>query len=244
MDRKQRRCSIGCDVEMVRFTVHNVYYCLLEGVYMSREFWNHWQDRLTESRIRIDSFFLKEMLQRSISTVLDIGSGSGKKIETLARLGFRITCVDYSVEASHVLHRLSQDPLIKHLNVVCADILSLPFHSSSFGAVTSFNVMNFFLNEPERRRVFKETLRVLRPGGIMLIVVMSSEDEGAKVGKSLGNRNFHLPEGICLHYFTPSEMEELLEGMTIVRFNCFESIDRTHDTPHTHSLIYVLASND
>jgi len=210
---------------------------------MSREYWDNWLTRKTDYKIRVDTSFLKEMLQRGLSTVLDIGSGRGGFIKGLGKLGFRITCVDYSLQAVEYLRDVKQDPSIAHLDVVCADILSLPFHCESFGAVTSVCVMNFFLRESERENAFKEVLRVVKPGGLVFCVVMSHEDEGAKQGEQLGNRNVRLPDGICLHYYTPSEIEGLLQGR-IHEIETLHKVDTSHDTLHSHAFIRVLASRE
>lgn len=209
---------------------------------MSRDYWDRWLDHCKDGETTIDPFFLKEVLQRGISTILDIGSGHGKKIESLAKLGFRVSCVDYSREATHILKNVSKNPSIRHMNVIRANLLSLPFRFESFGAVTSYNVMNFFLEESQRKKAFEEMIRVLKSGGIMLIVAMSSEDRGIKSGKPLGSRNYRLPGGICLHYYIRPEIEIMLKDMNVHRLTCFQTEDRSHDEPHIHSLIYALAS--
>ena len=208
---------------------------------MSREYWDQWLTRRREI-VRLDMLFLKELLQRGISTLLDVGSGRGGGVKELAVLGFRITCVDSSLQSIHYLRQVSQDDEIKYMNVVCADLLSLPFHDDSFGACSSMNVMNFFTDEAERERAFAEMFRVLTPGGVALFVVISDRDEGAKNGIPLGGGNFQLSDGMCLHYYTASELERILERMNILQLDHFEKVDTTHDVPHIHRGIRVLAS--
>ena len=211
---------------------------------MSREFWDQWLTDTKGTERKIDVPFLKEILQRAISTVLDVGSGRGSGVRTLAELGFSVTSVDSSLKAVHYLRQISQDSFIKSWNVVCADLLSLPFRDSSFGAVTSFNVMNFFIDESERERAFAELLRVVTPGGIILVIVLSAEDMGAKRGKPLGNGNVQLKSGMCLHHFTPTELEKMLKNTNIIELNCFQQKDTFHDPPHTHAFVRALASHE
>lgn len=210
---------------------------------MPRDYWDRWLTHSAEEKRKIDSFFLKEILSRGVSTILDVGSGQGRSIVSLARLGFRVTCIDYSVEAIRILREVSKESTTKHMNIVRADILSLPFRSGSFGAITSLNVMNFFLEDSQRKQVFEEMIRVLKPKGVVLVVVLSTEDHGTEIGESLGDGNYWLPEGICVHYYTLPEVRTMLQGLVIHRLKCFQSLDKSHDEPHTHSLIYALASN-
>lgn len=230
------RFQLTCDV--------NIYNISSRNDSMSRQYWDRWQSHVREKAPASDMPFLKELLQRGITTVLDVGSGSGISSKGMAFLGFRVTCVDYSLEAVRRLQHLAQDHDLPHLNVVCADLLWLPFRDESFGAVTASMVMNFFTDERERERAFKEVFRVLKPGGVVLLVVLSCDDEGAKTGVSLGNGNVELPDGIRLHYFTPKELEALVGDMTIREIACFQEEDTVHHTPHTHDLIRLLVSFD
>ena len=211
---------------------------------MSREYWDQWLAGKTKGDLFVDMLLLKEMMQRHLSTVLDIGSGDGSFIRGLGKLGFRITCVDYSQQALCYLRSISQDPTMKHMDVVCAHILSLPFFDDSFGVVTSLNVMNFFLDESEREKAFEEALRVIKPGGIFMAVVLSTEDEGRERGTPLGGGNFQLPDGKCLHYYSPSELEGLVDPLCIHKLEQFHVEDTSHDVLHTHGFIRVLGSLD
>lgn len=210
---------------------------------MSRKYWDQWLTR-TSQEGKLDKYFLKELLQRNIITVLDLGSGRGNSIRKLAQLGFRVTCVDFSLQAVEYLHNIAQEPSVPCMNVVCADLLSLPFCDNAFGAVSSVNVMNFFTNESQRIRVIEEAFRVVKPGGVIFFSVISSEDEGTKIGESLGSGNFRLPDGVCLHYFTPSEIKALFKDSTIQEVTSFQREDTTHDVPHVHSFIRVIAFSE
>lgn len=210
---------------------------------MSREYWDQWLAKRREN-IRMDKPFLKELLQRGISTLLDVGSGQGGGVKRFAELGFRVTCIDSSLQSIQYLHHLSQDPSVKHMNVVCADLLSLPFCDNSFGAVTAMNVMNFFTERSERERAFSELFRVVKPRGVMLFVVISDRDDAVKGGTPLGGGNFQLHDGICLHYYTTFELERLLQDMTILELGHHRQVDTSHDIPHAHALIRVLACHE
>jgi SAM-dependent methyltransferase len=207
---------------------------------MSREYWDQWLAR-TSQEGKLDVYFLKELLQHNITTVLDIGSGRGNSIWRLAELGFRVTCVDFSLEAVKYLHYIAQRPSISCMNVVCANLLSLPFCDNAFGSISSVNVMNFFTDESQRVCALEEAFRVVAPGGVMFFSVISCEDEGTKIGEPVGSGNFRLPDGMCLHYFTPSEMEALFKDMDIQDVTSFQRKDTTHDVPHIHSFIRVIA---
>ncbi len=207
------------------------------------EYWDRWLASVSGEKTRLDTPFIKELLQRNITSILDVGSGRGQRIKKLAQLGFRITCVDFSLQAAYYIQKVAQYPSM-NMNPLCADMRELPFRDSTFGAAISYNVLNFFVDESEREKAFKEIRRVVTPGGIMLFFVISVKDEGAQKGIDLGNQNVQLPDGMCLHYFTCHELESVLKGVTIHEMTQFTKKDTTHDAPHTHAFIRVLAFLD
>ena len=77
-----------------------------------------------------------------------------------------------------------------------------------------------------------------------MAVVLSTEDEGSERGNPLGGGNFQLPDGKCLHYYSLSELEGLVDILCIHEVEQFHVEDTVHDVPHTHGFIRVLGSLD
>ncbi len=94
--------------------------------------------------------------------VLDLGSGSGMDAFAAAAqvgpAGF-VTGVDITPEQLAKAERLSRD---EHVSFHRARIEELPFDNDSFDAVISNGVINL---SADKRKVFAEAARVLRPGG-------------------------------------------------------------------------------
>ena len=94
--------------------------------------------------------------------VLDLGSGSGMDVFAAATQvgpGGSVTGVDITPEQLAKSERLRRD---EHVSFHRARIEKLPFDNGSFDAVISNGVVNL---SPDKRRVFAEAARVLRPGG-------------------------------------------------------------------------------
>ena len=72
----------------------------------------------------------------------------------------------------------------------------LPFPSESFDLVLLFEAIYYL---PDARRFFKETRRVLRPGGRLLIVTVNPEWDGFN------------PSPLCARYWTAAELLAALE---------------------------------
>lgn len=96
----------------------------------------------------------------SAREVLEVGGGRSG----LARLlypGAHVTTVD--VEEQYAAAEMNQDPQVRF---VVADATALPFPDASFDIVTFFDVLEHI---PDDARAVEEALRVVRPGGFVLV---------------------------------------------------------------------------
>lgn len=106
------------------------------------------------------------------SKVLDAGCGSGRHLRALAKLpGLKLTGIDRNQkdvdEAARTL-RAMPDALSHDYSVTCADITHLPFASEYFECVICSEVLEHI---PEHEIALKELVRVLKPGGHLVVSV-------------------------------------------------------------------------
>ena len=100
----------------------------------------------------------------SLGSVLDIGSGDGVLAELMSQQCEHYTCADNNAKAIEAAkNRLKS---ANNVSFTTCDMHQLPFESNQFDCVMLLHVLTYSLH-PEM--AIKEALRVLKPGGRLLI---------------------------------------------------------------------------
>jgi SAM-dependent methyltransferase len=107
---------------------------------------------------------LRRVLQGRGMRILESGCGTGRWMAFFEQLGHRTIGIDDSAGPLGVAH--AHDPSMR---MARADARACPFPDASFDAVFSSYVAEHFEDGPES--LLREIHRLLRPGGLLLIVV-------------------------------------------------------------------------
>jgi MPBQ/MSBQ methyltransferase len=110
------------------------------------------------------------------TTVLDVGCGIGGSCRILARdYGFVVTGITISPQQVKRAQELTPPDLPVQFQV--ADALDLPFPDASFDVVWSIEAGPHM---PDKARYAQEMLRVLKPGGILVVADWNQRDDRQK----------------------------------------------------------------
>ncbi len=102
--------------------------------------------------------------------VLDAGCGTGYNMGWLRQnYGAEVTGVDISSLGLDFCRRRGEHALVR------ADAASLPFSGNVFDLIVSFDVLTQLRDESSRAAALEEFLRVLKPGGRLLLRVAAYE---------------------------------------------------------------------
>ncbi|KAL1223723.1 tRNA (carboxymethyluridine(34)-5-O)-methyltransferase [Cardamine amara subsp. amara] len=102
------------------------------------------------------------------SVILDAGCGNGKY------LGLNPSCFFIGCDISHPLIKICSD---KGQEVLVADAVNLPYREEFGDAAISIAVLHHLSTENRRKKAIEELVRVVKPGGFVLITVWAVEQE-------------------------------------------------------------------
>jgi ubiquinone/menaquinone biosynthesis C-methylase UbiE len=128
--------------------------------------------------------------------ILDVGCGLAYGTAMMAESASAITGIDYDQET--VNDNVKRYHSITNLEFKQGAIPPLPFPDESFDVVTAFQ---FIEHIHPRKEFIKESLRVLKPGGYLLVTTPN-------IKKSLARNPFHV------HEYTFDEMKKEVSGLT------------------------------
>lgn len=113
------------------------------------------------------------LLPDDVGSLLDIGTGTGRILEVLARHAERATGIDQSREMLAVARTNLSRAGLAHVEIRQADMYALPFTSMSIDVVSIHQVLHY---AEDPAAVLREAARVLSPGGTALIVDFAPHD--------------------------------------------------------------------
>jgi ubiquinone/menaquinone biosynthesis C-methylase UbiE len=152
------------------------------------------------------------------SKVLDAGCGNGKNM--LIRNDLRMKGCD---TCQNLLKICTE----RGLDVSFGNLKALPFEDSSFDHVISIAVLHHLTTHEDREKGIKELLRVLQPGGTLLLVVWALEQKLTNKFTPINNENdffvsWKTEDGYVqryYHLFSDAEIENLVSkySSTIVK---------------------------
>ena len=144
------------------------------------------------------------------SSVLDVGSGSGKSSRSL---GGEVVAVDFSRNALRLASRVQPDR-----SLICADVRALPFSDSAFDLVRASFVIDH-LHASEHASAISEIERVLKKGGMLAFECFSKSD-ARFTSKEIDSHGDYIDgDGILHHNFDRREIETLLSSLFIERLD-------------------------
>lgn len=110
------------------------------------------------------------------ATLLDIGCGGGRTVQTLAALAphGRVCGVDYSLASVATSRRTNADAISSgRVLIALASVAALPFGDATFDVVTAIETHYYW---PDLDANMREVFRVLKPSGTFVLIAETVRD--------------------------------------------------------------------
>ena len=163
---------------------------------------------------------------RSSGRVLDVGCGTGDRLDVFRSKGFETYGVETSDSAGYAKEHLN-------LNVLKGDLASANFPDEFFDLVTLYNVLE---HTHSPARVIKEIHRILKKEGLIIIQVPNSNSIQRKIFKKRWAA-FDVPRD--LYYFGTESLRSLLGKVGFI----VTKIDHFMNWWHPPTLVISLYPN-
>ena len=151
---------------------------------------------------------LADYLPDDLSTLLDIGCGTGLELASILRRfpDLRVTGIDLSAP---MLEKLRQNYPSPRVETICADYFSYPFEGRQYDAALSFETLHHFSYQ-KKREIYRKLYRAVRSGGC--------------------RQASDLPEGAFVHIDIPLTLAHQTELLTEAGFARVELLYQNEGT--------------
>jgi SAM-dependent methyltransferase len=165
---------------------------------------------------RLTDWGLGHVSIRRHDTILDVGCGGGGTVRKLAGIApeGKVCGIDFSEESVAVSRRTNERAITAgRVEIQRASVSRLPFSDRMFDLVTAVNTHNYW---PDLVGDMREVLRVLKPGGTLMIL------GGAYKGGRRAERNLKFAELVDIALPSSDELRELFSTTEYTDVRIFE----------------------
>ncbi|MGH6946341.1 MAG: ArsR/SmtB family transcription factor [Kiloniellales bacterium] len=168
---------------------------------------DHWSEirSLYVDESEVERALRSLVLERAPQRLLDLGTGTGRILEILARKVPEATGIDLSREMLAVARAKLDQAGLRNCLLRHADMYQLPLADGDFDAIVLHQVLHF-AEQPER--VVREAARVLAPGGL-LVIADFEEHSQERLRREHAHRWLGFPTATVGQWFRAAGLEPL-----------------------------------
>lgn len=183
-------------------------------IYRDKPNAQYWDDRWASSGVDAPRFHNKdiypikyaEMIVGGCRKVLEAGCGAGRLMLHYMAEGKEMHGIEYSgVAVASLLERYPE------MRVRKGDISELPYADGTFDGLLAFGLYHNLEDEGRIEAAFRESARVLRPGGKIVLSVRHDSLENRIIERIVSRRREGEARYFHRMHFTPSEVRGYLE---------------------------------
>lgn len=157
----------------------------------------------------------RNLQNRSIKIMLDIGCGEGHLLKIATEDGWQITGTEISVKATETANQLLEN------KVLAGDILDLNLPDNSFDLITIYHVIEHLI---EPIPTLEKIKQLLKPNGIAFIETPNIGSLGARIK---GKKWSHIIPPEHISYFDRHSLKQALKTAEFSQYHVFTTAPQT-----------------
>ncbi len=139
----------------------------------TKQNWDTFWDQKTDMKeVYANTDRIRRNLARNMDLkgkrILEVGAGTGRDSFYMSKDGAQLVLLDYSMNSLKIIRQ--ELPDVDRISAVGGDAFALPFPDGSFDAVFHQGLLEHF-REDAAKRLLEENVRVLKPGGLLVVDV-------------------------------------------------------------------------
>jgi SAM-dependent methyltransferase len=150
-----------------------------------------WKFEPSDSAVATVNLFKKE----NINEILIPGFGYGRNGLLFLQTGLDVTGIEISFSAI----KLARENGIK-CNIYHGSVTSMPFDDRKYEGIFCYALIHL-LNKNERRKFLKSCADQLKPGGIMVFTLATTQNGLFGKGKCISKNRFELSKGLAAYFY-------------------------------------------
>ena len=178
---------------------------------------------------RIDLYLLDQLMKGRIQPqmrILDAGFGHGRNAQYFIENNFDIWGVDRKAELTEFINAQIDiwNPNYDKSKFKIASLEAIPFPDNHFDFIISSAVLHFAENRNHFIRLFEETIRVLKSGGIFWFR-MTTKHTLVQHAEHLQDDIYVLPDGSTRYLLDATILKDLMEKHHLVFVDPFKTVN-------------------
>jgi SAM-dependent methyltransferase len=166
---------------------------------------------------------LATFMADGVRDLLELGPGQGRDTLLFAMAGINVTALDYAEPGlARIVERARRQQVADRVTTIVGDVRQpLPMPDASVDACYGHMLLCMSLTTGEIERLTGEVRRVLRPGGLLVYTVRTTEDAHFGQGIDHGDDRFEMA-GFVVHFFDRRLIDRLAVGWDVLGIAGYE----------------------
>ena len=138
-----------------------------------------YKDKDYEAEVNFVIQGLKKYTHQNVKSILSLGCGTCTHDILLAKLGYRLTCIDKSAEMLSIAReKIAKTNLASKIEILHADASKLSGIKQHDVAISMFNVIGYQTTNQQFAGFLKNIYQALKPGGLLMFDLWQSSGSG------------------------------------------------------------------